>query len=497
MRAVVTTRLIGTCLRAVCFTALAAAGLLSKGSRGEEPGKVEPVDCGDGLVIPFCYCPPGTFLPLNERGEPGSEVTLKDFWVSQSEVSQEQYKVVMRAGMLDEIAKRLPPVIVGMHFKQGGGKFEVYSVRIGEGVEFCRALTARVSKDSKARGLVQDLFRLPTYQEWQYACRTGRPDVLHYSGWPAVPMGTNAFGEANARQAWTTEWKAMGRKPEDFRGSQDDLVAIFAHLKARNDAKNPNAKRLLAIVMKEGLGLDYAFEDYLGDLQAVDGEVACNSAGKLRKIPPDRAYKLNSWNVRHMHGNVAEWTLDADPATVDGVWTLLSGEADRPAQKSPEPALDGLRFLIAGGGFDHSGNWTQWDFFTSWGARGCTYPEVNQTTTDLKPGLRIVRVRGIAPDWLLHVREIAMRQPIEPGTINELIDGQKKVLDYSAGTNKDTNRSLTDFYIALAHYRLNDTKAATVRFRSFQNLGEARGQRGRYFSLLGKLLERDDPKPPI
>lgn len=118
----------------------------------------------------FAWIAPGSFLmgsPLSEEGRDGGEaqhmVTLtQGFWLSDHEVTQEEYEAVMGGNP--------------SHFK-GEPSRPVEMVTWHDAVMYCEMLTER---EREAGRLPPGyLYRLPTEAEWEYSARAGTTGARH------------------------------------------------------------------------------------------------------------------------------------------------------------------------------------------------------------------------------------------------------------------------------------------------------------------------------
>jgi formylglycine-generating enzyme required for sulfatase activity len=114
------------------------------------------VDLGSGVKMEFTLIPAGEFMIGSPRSEkdrdrdegPRHRIKIsKGFYMSLSEVTQAQWKVVMSTNP--------------SHFK--GDSLPVEQVSWNDAVEFCKKLSQQEGKT----------YRLPTEAEWEYACRAG------------------------------------------------------------------------------------------------------------------------------------------------------------------------------------------------------------------------------------------------------------------------------------------------------------------------------------
>jgi formylglycine-generating enzyme required for sulfatase activity len=151
------------------------------------------------VVDGFVWIPPGSFV----MGSPGSEtgrsleevqhsVTLtQGFWMSDHEVTQSEYEVVMG---------------VNPSSFRGNGNRPVEQVSWDDALTYCQKLTERERGAGRITGF--QAYRLPTEAEWEYAARAGtvdaRPGELNQIGWqkgnaneethPVKQLSANAWG---------------------------------------------------------------------------------------------------------------------------------------------------------------------------------------------------------------------------------------------------------------------------------------------------------------
>ena len=108
---------------------------------GSRPGE-ERND--NGLKLKLCWCPTG--------GKQG-------FWMGKFEVTQSEWAAQM--GSMPSQAMN----------KGKGDRYPIYNVSLDDAIEFCRKLT---SVERKAGRLPSGWsYRLPTEEQWEYACRAG------------------------------------------------------------------------------------------------------------------------------------------------------------------------------------------------------------------------------------------------------------------------------------------------------------------------------------
>jgi formylglycine-generating enzyme required for sulfatase activity len=146
---------------------------------------------GNGVALTMVKIPGGKFMmgsPESEkdRGKnesPQHQVTVPEFYLAQTLVTQAQYQAIM--GNSDS------------YFK-GNDKLPVEQVSWLDAVEFCEKLSQKTNRT----------YRLPSEAEWEYACRAGsktpyafgetiNPAVVNYNG--NFPYGGAAEGEYRAK----------------------------------------------------------------------------------------------------------------------------------------------------------------------------------------------------------------------------------------------------------------------------------------------------------
>jgi formylglycine-generating enzyme required for sulfatase activity len=169
---------------------VAALRAVSLGSfQGTRAGEERDFEIAPGVVMTFCWCPPGKFImgsPEDELGrEPDEEqveVTLsKGFWLAKTEVTQEQWKAAGGADVGD-----LPPAFwegevrytweqmrdQGIHPANFRGvNLPVERVEWTNARDWCLGLAERLRDDGQL-GVGWEVV-LPTEAQWEYACRAG------------------------------------------------------------------------------------------------------------------------------------------------------------------------------------------------------------------------------------------------------------------------------------------------------------------------------------
>jgi formylglycine-generating enzyme required for sulfatase activity len=166
-----------------------------------------PVEFVNPLGMKFRLIPPGEFQmgsPAGEAGRTATEdrhevVITKPFYISETEVTREQYSRVIGQVATDVASARSPQD----------------DLTWGAAVEFCQKLSA----------VEHRVFRLPTEAEWEFACRAGTNTAFHFGDRlmakdanygaaeqrlkPVASYLANAFGlfdmHGNAAE-WCADW---------------------------------------------------------------------------------------------------------------------------------------------------------------------------------------------------------------------------------------------------------------------------------------------------
>jgi formylglycine-generating enzyme required for sulfatase activity len=153
---------------------------------------------------------------MRQEEETPRRVTVsRAFWISATEVTQEQWMALMPLNRSAHPGKDRP----------------VTAVSWTDAAEFCAALSAREKRD----------YRLPTEAEWEYACKAGGDGV------PGPGRDAVAWSAANSDDAP----QPVGRKAQNAWGLFDmlgnvaewtqDSYAPYRRVEAETDPKGPES----------------------------------------------------------------------------------------------------------------------------------------------------------------------------------------------------------------------------------------------------------------
>ncbi|WP_372717711.1 formylglycine-generating enzyme family protein [Novipirellula sp.] len=438
----------------------------------------------DGVLeVRFHYCPEGELL----RGKPkplaapsgnammdkitrgAALATLSGYYIGETEVSQKQYKAVMGASALETVLDRM---LAG----DSGGKGDAFPIRgvtVFEAAAFCEALNEIDQSSKSSTGSIEDRrFRLPTRDEWQYACRTiGNVEKTeerpHFGTWPKID---DIPGDV--RSDCEDVWKKNFADRGNFVGTQDQVFDVAA--------KHENPRRaveILSAFMKLALGNERDFATTATEPQPVGSGTR------------------NDWGLFNMHGNVFEWVLaEKDGARLSKIQKMLAeqNEVELNADK-------GQVFFLAGGGYNYSlgQNVSDWITFSSWGGHpmkdgepsGYTFSELESQNVveDAPPGFRVVLERILAKDWILIVRlnSVLGETNAMERTTQSLNANRLAVAELSTGRERSLAEARIDYYEAMAAYRSGDKQKCV---KLLEKSKDPLSGEDPYFDQLLKLL---------
>jgi eukaryotic-like serine/threonine-protein kinase len=161
-------------------------------SRPKGFAKIYRENLGNGISISMVKVPTGNFMmgsPEREKDRvenesPQHQVTLKEFYIGQTEITQSQYQAIMG----DNPSK----------FK--GNNRPVETVDWNQAQEFCRKLSIKTGKT----------YTLPSESQWEYACRAGTTTPFSF-GATITSNVANYEGNYDGKESYRNEPKGVNR----------------------------------------------------------------------------------------------------------------------------------------------------------------------------------------------------------------------------------------------------------------------------------------------
>lgn len=426
----------------VAIVVVAAAHLFSSSpADAKEPGDLYewPVaGSNPPMTLRLRFCPAGKL----ESGKPSASETattvpptvINEFYAGETEISIEQFKAVLGDQALAEMKRRAAkqkannPVLLRV-LEESKNK-PIFFASVEDGIKFCRRLDEEIDRQwdqSPTPAIESKRFRLPSYHEWQYACRAAiRPDEVaaspHFNRWISIEQL-----DVGTQQKAKEIWAKFGR-PRDFLGTQNDVFDI-AFARDADPAK-------LADILQE-----YMHKCFYTPLR--------NAAG-LGMIMECGRTTANRWKIYDCHDNVTEWVIWTDDPRK--TWSdLAGGDGLKTAAAKPIYFLSGGCFADS---FLRPGELAK---FTVWGGpkledgKPAPFACDDEVIEDLFPGFRIIVERYLADNWLFALRRAIYRNDqFAEDAGKSLEDADRLVHEIAPGD--ETAIPTLQFYYALLNY---------------------------------------------
>jgi formylglycine-generating enzyme required for sulfatase activity len=491
---------------AISFIAITAIHLVATAAelKPGAPLTVSVKGRGGPLTMTFHYCPPGKIRPGMPKpeepdapargGPPGGgssiaavlddAVSMSPFFISETEITIPQFRALLGDDRLGEVVKRFPKLQSTSDLKktiESGGDFPIYLTSIEDATDFSEALRNGYMSDTDgdAGGIVANQFRVPTHNEWQYACRAvtdvvSERTLPHFNGWPD---GVDAL-DKNTRERCHDEWKKLGRQDrEEFRGTQEQVLFILQNSKSGESIP----LQILSSFLRVGIGVE---RDY-----------SLNKPGKVSVVGSSK--KANAWGLFDMHENVHEWVIATSSEKADSIVRGLVNGASLSASDRQEKV-----FLLAGGSFNAlmTGSSSGWKTFTIWGAKPSDEKgTLNQfsldeegaahaKTQEYEPGFRVIMQRALSDAWLLTVRQDAiLTGKPAPETLGRLKAKRAAAIEVSSASQAREVEARMTFYEGLVQYRLGQRTESSASIRAARKAMPPSSQNRRASSLESAL----------
>lgn len=185
----------------------------------------------NGVDFAFRWCPPGTFMMgsteayrkhYGDKFVPQHRVQITcGFWMSETEITQSQYKSVM---------KNNPS------YREKRAKYPVNGVTWNDATEFCRKISGLDKRQC---------YRLPSEAEWEYACRAGKPECrygeLRDIAWFFENTDFHLEGSTGPQPVGTKAPNAWGL--HDMLGNVSEWCADWHHTPATTFTLDPEGPK--------------------------------------------------------------------------------------------------------------------------------------------------------------------------------------------------------------------------------------------------------------
>lgn len=445
---------------------------------------------GEECVIAFRWCPSGVMKegnPDDAEGMPAGQV--EGFWLSETEVSQHDYRIIAgteamdaaKSYVLDNIAepvanktsddltendrRAIEERKLAEKTTFADSALPLYGVPPGDADTFCLKLSEAYDRFKSATGRRADfstlVFRLPTHYEWQYACRA-ESKKKHFAEWPESPENTAVGSFKNYREYLEKKNPDLYVKHQEFfdsfNGSETDMVRLL------DDAQTTNDKEVR--IYLEGLV-----------------QMLLPVEKSLRRVTDESP---NGWNIRGLLGNVSEWVV-----------VVAEPLADRTDVPYPGGFAKGnVHAGYAGGYSAPSGN-VPWKSLSIWHWQINKYTSKNQDRVrGQNTGIRIVMMDAVAETWFADLRQMAEQAYDGEVSADELLGGFESGMKV-VGRDKE-GRSVAGprigIYGALAKARSGDQVGSShMLHEAVVGLKESSdADDSVFFSQLEPLLAEDD-----
>ena len=179
---------------------------------GKQPGDSQEITLPGGVKLKLVWCPPGTFTmgtPGATNDEAPVQVTLKGYWIAETETTQGQWTRVM--GLYSKPWS-------GQTLVKEGPNFAASCISHEDAEAYCVNLSEIERRDGRLP--TGWMYALPTEAQWEYACRAGTTTQYSF-GDDESSLGEYAWFDKNVWDIGKPYAHAVGTKQPNPWGLRD------------------------------------------------------------------------------------------------------------------------------------------------------------------------------------------------------------------------------------------------------------------------------------
>ena len=420
----------------ICFRLLIASCLVSlmllghpRAVLGQTAGDEDPQRI-DGLAgtLSFRYCPPGSYLRQNLKVPDAWSVNpevrhiKQGFWIQETELSLEQYLAIQQFSVKraqDVGNKSLSPLPTLNELSQRTGADKIFSdkaiqkqlpvtgLTLLEALGVSENLTIMMGGNLNGVSLTKNVYAVPDVTRWEYAClgtKASEREVELFSSWNRE--ASKAFNEMPA--SWKNDCKELMidlglNKPISSAEFGKHAVNYLETAKAKDVARRTRSPKINALLHFALKSATPSLDLPLGlNLKKNEPELLINPNELIDYLDGVNTGSVNSWQIKHMHGNAAEWVIDIPNSNLESLDFI---ESLNQAWSGEAPAIpSNVNAAMAGG----SACDTDWIAFAVGGGSG-SKPLQDVVSRMIDPmsmaglnfirGVRVIRIVSLKPDW--------------------------------------------------------------------------------------------------
>ena len=387
----------------------------------------------DGMAdtLDFRFCPPGSYLRQNLRvvdawsAKPEVRQVKTGFWIQETELSLEQYRVIQQFSVkrAQETGKQPPTPLLSLKElnQRAGTAFDaifndeairqqkpVTGLTLLEALGVTANLSLMMSGDSSGVSLTKNLYAIPDVTRWEYAClaaKANESEVELFSSWN--PALWKAFeGMSPTWQNDCNEFMIDLGTRQPLSSAEFAKHAAKYLEDAKTSAKEVNKRRskinaLLHHSLKiatPSLDMPFGLE-----LNKNEPEILMNthelSSVYLKGV---NTGSENSWHIKRMHGNAAEWVIDIPASNLESMKVI---ESLNQVWNNESPDIPSDVNVVLAGGSVCDTNWIS--FAVGGGSETRTLRDLVNPNVDpaivkglnLIRGVRMIYIVSLKADW--------------------------------------------------------------------------------------------------